>query len=343
LNSVRGIMAAIQHGGGVLVLWLVSPSILTFFTWQIFSGIIQTLMLGCSVWRSLPITSEKGCFRKDLLKKNWRFATGMMSISVMAIILTQADKIILSKLLTLTVFGYYILAFNLANAVGQLVNPVFIALFPKFSQLIASKGNDINITDLYHKGCQFVSIMVLPAASILALFSQQVLRLWVRDPAIAQNSHILLSLLVIGSTLNALMTLPFMIQLAYGWTKLSFLKNVIAVFVLIPLMIWFTGLYGAVGAACVWIILNAGYFLIEIPIMHRRLLKCDMWNWYFHDVGIPLLIILSIAFCSRIVMPHIESSYFSLVWILVTGLLALFFSTLTVPFTREWVKRSITL
>jgi hypothetical protein len=185
--------------------------------------------------------------------------------------------------------------------------------------------------------------MVLPAASILALFSQQVLRLWVRDPAIAQNSHILLSLLVIGSTLNALMTLPFMIQLAYGWTKLSFLKNVIAVFVLIPLMIWFTGLYGAVGAACVWIILNAGYFLIEIPIMHRRLLKCDMWNWYFHDVGIPLLIILSIAFCSRIVMPHIESSYFSLVWILVTGLLALFFSTLTVPFTREWVKRSITL
>ncbi len=343
LNEVRGVMATIQHGGAVLVLWLISPTIIAYFTWQIFISMIQTLLLAYAVWKSLPVTHKKSLFQKYLLKKNWRFAAGMTGISIMATILTQTDKIVLSKMLTLTLFGYYTLAFNLANALSLLVNPVFSALFPKISQLIAENNNENIVSEYYHKGCQLVSIIVLPVAGVLALFSYEVLLLWVRDPVIAQNTHLLLSLLVIGSTFNAFMTMPFTLQLAYGWTKLSFLKNVIAVIVLVPLLIWLASRYGAVGAAFVWIILNAGYFLLEIPIMHRRLLKPEMWRWYFQDVGMPLLVILSIVICSHILMPHVESSYFSLIWILFTGLLALFISTLTVPFTREWLKRSIAL
>lgn len=343
LNEVRGVMATIQHGGAVLVLWLISPTIIAYFTWQIFISMIQTLLLAYAVWKSLPVTHKKSLFQKYLLKKNWRFAAGMTGISIMATILTQTDKIVLSKMLTLTLFGYYTLAFNLANALSLLVNPVFSALFPKISQLIAENNNENIVSEYYHKGCQLVSIIVLPVAGVLALFSYEVLLLWVRDPVIAQNTYLLLSLLVIGSTFNAFMTMPFTLQLAYGWTKLSFLKNVIAVIVLVPLLIWLASRYGAVGAAFVWIILNAGYFLLEIPIMHRRLLKPEMWRWYFQDVGMPLLVILSIVICSHILMPHVESSYFSLIWILFTGLLALFISTLTVPFTREWLKRSIAL
>ncbi len=341
LNGVRGTMATVQHGGAVLALWLISPSILVFFTWQIFINIIQTLLLARSVWISLPVSLEKSVFRTDLLRKNWRFAAGMMSISIMAIILTQADKIILSKLLTLTMFGYYMLAFNLANTMILLVNPVFSALFPKLSQLTNAKDCENLVSDYYHKGCQLVSVFVLPAASILALFSKQILLLWVRDPVIAQNTHLLLSLLVIGSALNALMTLPFSLQLSYGWTKLSFIKNVIAVIILVPLMVWLVNLYGAPGAAIVWIILNVGYFFIEIPVMHSRLLKADMWRWYFQDVGLPLLIILSIALCSRFFMPQFATTHTTLLWISLTGLLSLIVSTIAVSFGRELIKKAV--
>ncbi len=343
LNIVRMITATVQHGGAVLALWLISPTVITYFTWQIFVGMMQVALLAYLLWKLLPKTHKKSTFQKSLLKKNWRFATGMMSISIMAIILTQADKIILSRLLPLALFGYYTLAFNLANSLSLLVNPVFSALFPKLSQLIVEENNERLVSEYYHKGCQVVSIIILPAASILALFSYQILLLWVRDPIIASNSYILLSLLAVGSSLNALMTIPFTLQLAYGWTKLSFLKNVIAVIVLVPLMIWLISLYGAIGAAVVWIILNAGYFFIEIPVMHNRLLKHDMWHWYFSDVGSPLLLILGIVICSRILMPHIESTYLSITWIFFTTLLALLSATLTVPFTREWLKRSIAL
>jgi len=343
LNSVRSVMATIQHAGAVLVLWLVSPTILAYFGWQIFISIIQTFLLAYSVWKSLPITRRKSLFQKYLLMKNWRFAAGMMSISIMTTILTQADKIILSKMLPLALFGYYVLAFNLANSLSMLVNPVFSALFPKISQLVTEKNSENIISEYYHKGRQIVSVIVFPVAGVLAIFSLQLLQLWVHDPVIAQNTYLLLSLLVIGSTFNALMTLPFTLQLAYGWTKLSFLKNVIAVIVLIPILFWFVSRYGAIGAAVVWIILNTSYFLIEIPIMHSRLLKPEMWRWYFQDVVLPMVVILSLIICSRLLMPHFASGYSSLLWILSTGVLASIVSTLSIPFSREWLKRSIAL
>jgi O-antigen/teichoic acid export membrane protein len=343
LNSMRVGMATIQHGGAVLALWLISPTILTYFTWQIVVGMVQVVVLAYCLWKLLPGTSNRSAFRKALLKKNWKFAAGMMSISITSIILTQTDKIILSRMLPLTLFGYYTLAFNGANSLSLLVNPVCSALFPKLSQLHMGTDNEDIVADYYHKGCQVVSIVILPTACILALFSHQFLLLWVRNSVVAENTNLILSMLVIGSLLNAVMTMPFTLQLAYGWTTLSFLKNVIAAIVLVPLMIWLTNLYGAFGAAAVWIILNGGYFFIEIPIMHNRVLKREMWRWYFQDVGMPLCVVLTLVFFSRIFVPHIESLYLSLTWILVTGLLAILSAMLAVPFTREWFKRGITL
>jgi O-antigen/teichoic acid export membrane protein len=340
LNGLRMVMATVQHGGAILALWLISPTIITYFAWQIFAGMAQAVLLAYFLWKYLPATRRKSTFQMTLLRKNWRYAAGLTSTSVMAIILTQSDKVILSRMLPLSEFGYYTLAINLAGALSLLVSPVFSALFPKLSQLIVDKDSVVLVSEYYHKGCQVASIIVLPAACILVLFSHQLLLLWVRDPMIAQNSHLLLSLLAIGSAFNATTVIPTALQLAYGWTKLSFLKNLISVVIIVPLMIWLIHLFGATGAAIAWIIVNTGYFFIEIPVMHYHLLKHDMWRWYFSDVGTPLLIVLGVAICSRLIMPQMNSQYFTFAWIVSTGGVALLSSTLAMPVTREWLKRS---
>jgi len=43
-----------------------------------------------------------------------------------------------------------------------------------------------------------------------------------------------------GTVLNALMVLPFNLQLAYGWTRLSLLKNIIAVALFLPSLVFVT-------------------------------------------------------------------------------------------------------
>ena len=53
----------------------------------------------------------------------------------------------------------------------------------------------------------------------------------------------LLSLLIAGTTIKAYMTLPYTLQLAHGRTKLAFYKNVVAVIIMIPLMLWAAQIY----------------------------------------------------------------------------------------------------
>ena len=290
LNVIRSVSIMVQHFGAVLVLLFISPSILSFFLWQSFVALLTTIVLAIWLWKALPKSGHRSRFDKGLLVKNWRFASGMMGISLVVLVLTQLDKIILSKMLTLEMFGYYMLAFSVATVLISLVSPVHSALFPRLSQLVAG-GREADISNLYHKGCQLVSIIILPISITLVFFAEEILSIWIGDPVVVRNTHMLLSLLVIGSMLNALMTLPYTLQLAYGWTKLAFYKNIVAVIFLVPLMVWMVQMYQGIGAAWVWIILNLAYLIFEVPIMHRRLLRGEMGKWYSRDVFLPILIV----------------------------------------------------
>ena len=156
---------------------------------------------------------------------------------------------------------------------------------------------------------------------------------------VVRNTHMLLSLLVIGSMINALMILPLTIMLSYGWTRLVLIQNGISVVLLIPLMLWLVNLYGAVGAAIVWIILNTCYIFILIPIMHRRVLKSEMWKWYSIDFLFPMIVVFVVGYTSYMVMPLDLPNYLGFSWVAVTYLLGLFLLGLIFPFTREKILR----
>ncbi len=317
LNVIRSVSVTVQHGGAVLVLLYVSPSILSFFLWQAFVALLTTIVLAIWLWKSLAESGRQSKFDKGLIVKNWQFASGMIGISLVTVILTQLDKIILSKMLTLEMFGYYMLAFSVANALHGLVNPIFSGLFPRFTQLVAS-AEESNLVTLYHKGCQLLSIFVLPVAITIAVFAKEILTLWLGGTMAAQNSHQILTLLIIGTALNALMILPFALQLAYGWTKLAIYKNVVAIIFLVPLIVWMVQMYQGIGAAWAWIILNLAYLIFEVPIMHRRLLKGEMGKWYSRDVFLPILIVSTIGLIAHEILPVDSSKMIMLLGVLST-------------------------
>ncbi|MGO8822856.1 MAG: oligosaccharide flippase family protein [Desulfomonilaceae bacterium] len=299
LNSISGTFRGL---GAVLVLWLVSPTIQAFFIFQIVVSAVETLTSAIFLWHSLPLSADRPKFRKAALLEVWRFAGGMMGINVVAMILTNSDKIILSKMLTLETYGYYMLAWTGASAISRLVGPIFTALFPRLSQLVAS-GNTKELTELYHKSCQFMSVMVIPAATVLALFSYQILLIWTGDANIASKTSLVMSLLIIGTACNGMMIVPYAVQLAYGWTSLAFWVNVVSIIILIPFLIFLTNHYGMIGGPIVWAVLNTGYVLISIRIMHWRILKGELWRWYRDDMGRPLISSLAVVILLRAILP----------------------------------------
>lgn len=338
LNTIRASMTTIQAGGAVLVLWFISQSIEAYFMWQ--SGIvgIQTVLTGYFLRSSLPKSAKAATFNRDLLRQCWLFAAGMTGISAVAIILTQTDKVILSKLLSLEQFGYYMLVFTLGSALTLLVSPVSTALFPKLSELVAA-GNTEELSRLYHKGCQAVSLFVFPAGILVALFPQEILMLWTRNPIIVENTHLLLRLIIVGSILNAVIMMPYMLQLAHGWTSLSFYKNIVAIIILIPLLFLLIHYLGAVGGAITWVLLNAGYVLFEIPLMHRRLMSGDMWHWYIIDIALPAVCCIIVGVILKMGFTDNVTTMMRLTALTIVLCSMFLACALALPFSRDYFRR----
>ena len=212
-----------------------------------------------------------------------------MGITFLALLLTQIDKVLLSKLITLEDYGYYTLAAAVAGGLGLITVPITQAIYPKIVEYIAQE-KQTELVKVYHQGSQLVSSLLAPVSMMLIFFSHDIIYLWSGDALLADKVTPTLIPLVIGSFLNCLVWMPYQLQLAYGWTSFAIKVNAIAVILLVPAIFWVAPKYGAVGAAWVWALLNAGYITIGMHFMYQRLISSEKWTWYWNSILKQLLI-----------------------------------------------------
>ena len=170
------------------MLWLISPTIQAYFSYQIIISAVETSCLAGALWWSLPGRGTVAAFSVARLKPVWRFSGGMTGISVVVLLLTQTDKIILSKMLSLELFGYYVLAWTVTATLLRIIDPIDSAVYPTLTRLVAQK-NEQGLRDLYHKSCQMQIVLLVPAALVLILFGDAALIVWSGDPGIVRNTR----------------------------------------------------------------------------------------------------------------------------------------------------------
>ncbi len=302
LNAIVIVAMTVRNGGAVLVLWLISDTITAFFLWQLLGAALQTLATRTAVWHAMPPGARTPRFRRAQLHRVWIFASAVSVNAILVVILTQSDKLLLSNLVSLKDFGYYSLAALLAGALVFVTLPIFQAVFPRLSRLVAVADEE-GLARLYHQSCQLISAVVAPVAIVIALFSPEILRLWTGDAVIAEHADDLLPLLVVGAALNGLMNIPYGLSLAYGWTRFAVSLNTAAVVLFIPALILAVDRFGAMGAAAAWLSVNLGYVLVGIQILHRRLLVGALRRWYLRDVALPVGLALAVVGAGRWLLP----------------------------------------
>jgi len=288
LNICIAIFSTLRGLGVIVVLAWVSPTIQAFFVYQGLLFGLEAIALGLQMRRLLPTPPHPARFRWHSLRQVWRFAAGMTTIAILATLLTQVDKLLLSKLLPLTDFGYYTLAGTVAGALYLMVMPIVNVVRPRLTELVA-RGDTGKLTESYHQFSQMLALTLVPVALVLSVFSDHVLLLWTRNLDTTAAVAPLVSLLVLGTTMNGLMNIPYALQLAYGKTRFAIWSNAIAVVVLVPSVYMGVSIYGAIAAASIWVLLNLGYVTIALPVMHRTLLPGEKWRWYGHDVLAPTI------------------------------------------------------
>ncbi|MEX2110701.1 MAG: oligosaccharide flippase family protein [Gemmatimonadaceae bacterium] len=340
-NGANSLLATVRHGGAVAVLAWVSPTIEAFFIWQAAISLLTVLVLAMRVHEALPATASRGRFSRRALAGIWGFASGMMAITVLGLLLTQADKVLLSRLLPLELFGYYTLAATVAGALYMLIVPITQAVYPQMVEM-SVRDDRADLAAVYHQGAQLVTVLTAPAAMILGFFAGGVVFMWSGDARLADNTAPILSALVLGNFLHGLMHLPYQLQLAQGWTSLTIKTNIIAVIAFIPAILITVPRYGAVGAAWIWLALNACYVLIVIQLMHRKLMPAEKFRWYFGDVALPAGAALAVVLLAQQVQPTgYQSRVHWLAFLAMAGFLALVASTAAASLTRNRLLRMV--
>jgi O-antigen/teichoic acid export membrane protein len=295
LNLINSAAATVRGIGAVLALWLIAPTVQTFFAWQCISSLVTVLSLRLALWRVIGDSAGGKWFSLEALWEVRRFAAGIAGINVLTYLLNQIDKIILSKMLPLHLFGYYSLAWTLGTFALRFISPIFNAYYPRMTQLVAQgehkppHGLDetTELVGIYLKASRIMAIAIVPFSVWLAFFGRELLLLWTHDQAVAQATATAVALIALGTMCNGFMYIPYGLQLASGWTGLAFWQNVVAVPLLVPLTYYSATRFGLTGAALPWLILNVGYVIVSAPIMYRVLLKGVKWNWYRSSVVYP--------------------------------------------------------
>ncbi len=289
LNLINAGFATLRGAGVLAVLYWVSPTIAAFMWWYAAMGACQSLVSATALWRLLPSdTHKRPRFQPEELRATGRFAGGLVAITALSVAVTQLDRIVLSAMRPLVDLGYFSLALSVAAGMGRMIQPMFNALYPRYSKLV-SLGENKALTHLYHLSNQYLGIVLAAISVVLIVFSKDIIYLWTGDAATAAKVAVPLSILVGGTALNGLMNLPYALQLAHGWTRLSIGANLVALILGIPFCIWAVGNYGIIGAAFLWLAINLGFVVIAIPLMHRRFMRGEMGKWYLQDILPPFV------------------------------------------------------
>ncbi len=310
-SAVNMSMVTVNAVGAVTVLALVSPTIEAFFIWQACLGFAYALTLRRVTWQVIG-RSKVGRFDGQELKRIWRFTAGMSAIGVIGLLFSQLDKLILSKVLSLEDFGYYMLATVVVSALYIFITPTFNLIYPRFSELVA-RGDRAALGRQYRLGTRLLASVLFPAATFLALFSKELVHVWTGDPVVARETAPIIALLAAGSALHGVMHFPYAAQLAHGATRLSLTIYVILIVVMLPLFVFLPLKFGTVGGGAAWLAALSFYTLSGTWLMHRHLLRRMGAQWLLHDVGVPLVLAMAVGACAYyLIVPRVDGEYLRL-------------------------------
>jgi O-antigen/teichoic acid export membrane protein len=263
-----------------------------------------------------------------------KFALTVAFTSSVWVLVTQADKLVLSGILPLAEYGYFTLAVLVASGILVITGPISAAIMPRMARLHA-EGEHEEIIRLYRQSTQWVSVLAGSAAITLVFCAKPLLFLWSGNLELAENAAPILQLYAAGNGLLAVAAFPYYLQYARGNLRYHLLGNAVMVTILVPSIVYTASRYGSIGAGWVWVSVNGLYLLTWLGYVHHKLESGLHWKWLRDDV---LTIVFPVALISFIIKNFLivtDSRFENILYVLLLGLIALFTAGAMSSFFRK--------
>jgi O-antigen/teichoic acid export membrane protein len=265
-----GIVATIAAGGKIVaVSW-----------WIAFSTAVGVAAYLAAAWRVVPAGALFPGLHRDVIQRNRGFASRMTALSVLALIQVHTDKLIVSRLLPLGVFGLYAFGSNAVNRGMLLTAGVTQAAFPSLSEL-HRRGDQGILLSQYRRLQDVVCYATLPVFAITPFAEPPVFRL-LFGPAEADAMLLPSTLLAAGFYMNSTISMPYMLSLAVGKPDIPLSLNAWALVAVLPLTVILVRWWGIDGAALSWVVYHVFAYGFFIPRVCRDCADGIVWPWYWN-------------------------------------------------------------
>jgi len=293
--GVLNILATIAGTAGAVALAVALHDLRWVMAWLVAAALAHVLAFRRLVL--LTLGTSPGASRASL-GSFFRQASATGWLGLVGLLLTQVDKVVLSRMLSVERFGYYIMASLMASSLYALVTPVFNVAYPQLAR--AAGGSRVILEQSYRRVSLMLAALVFPVAAALGMFGGSILLVWTGDATAARVGAPVVLMLAFGTALHGTMFMPYALKLSLGASRLALAIAVTVLLLSLPIMILATLAWGANGAAAAWLGLHASYLVAGSAVTHRLLLPGLAWRWLLFDVGGPLLVSLAVAVAANL-------------------------------------------
>jgi O-antigen/teichoic acid export membrane protein len=338
LVTLQITMSTLKHGVGILLL-LITPGILTLLTWFIIVTTLQSALSAFLLWKHMPKNNVGISFNIAALKPVAPFALGAALTSFASIPFTMAAPILLSGLVQLSEYGYYIVATTYAGVIAMIYMPVFTALYPRLTALIEGKNVDIVLNFFYLFG-QFMALVVIPLGCALAIYANELLLIWQQDQVRASTIAPVAAIYVAVNVIAGLAHLPYAIQLAHGVTKINLALTVCLGTIQLPFLVWAINAYGILGAASVSFATHLLLLFSALALADLRVFRYGAVKWFINNLLLPA-VVTGIVFATYGLFELPTSTIGIIVKLALSTATAIVLSAISMNFTRRWIVNKV--
>lgn len=336
-NIFGGIL---RIAGSLLLLIFFNASIENYFIGYSLANAIFLVLIRYKLWKIIKNfqIQEDPKFNLNIIKQTGKFSISMASMSLIGILLTQTDKIVVGKLASLEMFSFYTMAVTFASIPIIISGALSSAIFPMFTEIVAS-SNLKSLKRIYSEASELVGILIVPTFLILFFFTKELIFIWTGSVKTSRAIETTASILLVGQFLQSITTIPYTFAVANGNIRVSQRIGVASILFLTPLLIIFTLHQGIVGASVSWLILNIIAFPFNIYYLHKqKVYFAKMWFVCLEYCIYPFLATLPILLIFKhfIQLNHSRFGLFSQIFVawVILFISAVLFSNRSITFMR---------
>lgn len=247
LTNRRSMLFGTASAAGTVVLLWLGYGLLAVLMLTAAASAVAAVSFALLARRLLPSVS----FRPRLDGATLRLLAGFGSLKFANQVATQSvyhlDKFLVAALVSVSAVTYYAVPVTIAQRLAALVGNVSAAFLPAASEL-HGEGDRARFEELYLRSTKLVAIIVLPIGSLLVVFSEPILRLWLGGQFAAESADVL-RVLAAAYVVNAFSTMPAIASDSVGRPRVTTAFSVASLALNVGLSVVLIPAFGILGAA----------------------------------------------------------------------------------------------